>query len=121
MLLLFYNVQVFRPESNGRDTFLPVAYLFRRDTTAMNNTQEDVFQTISKIIIEQIDEEVTLTPETNIYDDLAVDSIELVEISVKLEKIFAVSLPFSELRNCITLLDLVNTITRAKQENKIDA
>lgn len=82
-------------------------------------TQENVSARIEKIIGEQIGNESTLTPETSLQNDLAMDSLELVDLSITLEKEFAVVLSETAIRHCATVGDIVQVILNAKPDGYV--
>ncbi len=82
-------------------------------------TQENVSSRIEKIIGEQIGNESTLTPETSLQNDLAMDSLELVDLSITLEKEFAVMFPETAIRRCATVGDIVQVVLNAKPEGTV--
>jgi len=72
----------------------------------------DVFQDtlasqVEQIIQSQIESDEELSPETDLLNDLAIDSLELVEVGLKIEKRFGKKLPISDLRSCTTVGELV--------------
>jgi acyl carrier protein len=81
-------------------------------------TQEIVSSRVEKIISEQIGSDTILAPETNLQDDLGMDSLELVELGITLENEFDVLLPDAEIRRCATLDDIVQFVCRAEPEAK---
>ena len=57
-----------------------------------------------------------LTSETDLLMDLAIDSLELVETGLKIEKEFGKKLPIIELRRCLTLGELIQLVQRVTME-----
>jgi len=82
-------------------------------------TQQNVSSRIEKIIGEQIGNESTLSPETNLQNDLEMDSLELVDLGITLEKEFEVVLPDSAIRRCATLGDVVQMVLHAEPEGHV--
>ncbi len=79
------------------------------------STQEQIFVTIKEVVLAYIGTDVKLYPETQLEGDLAVDSLELVELGVKLEKLFDIKLDNQQVRLCKTLQDLVGLVQSTKQ------
>jgi len=77
---------------------------------ATNFTQEAVALRVEEIIQEHIGTDETLTLETHLQDDLAVDSLERVELGIKLEKAFGIVLTNDKLRTVSTLGDFIQLI-----------
>jgi len=73
-------------------------------------TQEAIASRIEEIIKEHIGTDEVLTPETHLQDDLAVDSLERVELGIKLEKAFGISLTNDKVRNVVTLGDFIQLV-----------
>lgn len=49
-------------------------------------------------------------PETNLVEDLEVDSLDIVELTMAIEEEFGVSIPDSDLENIRTVQDIINII-----------
>ena len=77
-----------------------------------------IFEKLSKLISEQFGVEAdTITMETTFADDLGVDSLDIVELSMALEEEFGVSeMSEEEIAAISTVGDLVNYL-----QNKLDA
>lgn len=53
-----------------------------------------MFEKVQKVIAEQLDiDPETITPETNIYDDLGADSLDAVELVMSLEDEYGITIP----------------------------
>ncbi|GCE51437.1 acyl carrier protein [Thermosporothrix hazakensis] len=76
-------------------------------------------ETIQKQVIELLQEHIgskaILSPETNLQDDFGIDSIEMVDIAIKLEKTFGIALPAEQFRHCTTVSDIVQFVVQARQ------
>ena len=81
-------------------------------------SQEIVSSRVEKIIRQQIGGDTILSPETNLQDDLGMDSLELVELGITLENAFAVSIPDADMRRCATFDDVIQLVCRAESEAK---
>ena len=76
-----------------------------------------VFEKLKEIICDEFElEEEYVTPESDFFCDLGVDSIDLVDLGMTVEDVFEVELPFDdeELEKIKTVGDLVKYI----EENK---
>ena len=63
-------------------------------------------------------EEEEITPDKNFFEDLEVDSIKAIEITVALEKKFKISVRDEDIPNITTIkqaVDLVNNLLNAKE------
>lgn len=85
---------------------------------AQGFTQENVSSRVEKIIGKQIGSDTALSPETQLQDDLNLDSLELVELSITLEKEFGVPLADAQVRHCVTLSDVIQLVLRAEPEEE---
>lgn len=64
--------------------------------------------------------DIKLTPETLLEDELEIDSLERVELGIKLEKTFLLQLSDSDIRECTTLGDLMCLLIQTLQRSKKD-
>lgn len=91
--------------------FKPPAFCRRN---AANITQEEiimVFEKIKAILAEQFDvEEESITPETNIQEDLGADSLDVVDLIMSIEEEFEFEVPDSEVENIKTVGALVQFV-----------
>lgn len=78
--------------------------------------QETIPSRVEEIIRVHIGEDVELTPETDLLNELAIDSLELVELGVKIEKQLGKKLPAADLRDCITVGELTRLAQRIADE-----
>lgn len=84
-------------------------------------TEENVSLCLEQIIKEHIGEDVELTPETNLRDEFDIDSLEFVELSIKIEGKFGIKLPNAEVRRCTTPADMVQLVLRTARSTSIEA
>ncbi len=67
-----------------------------------------ILEKVKVILADQFDiEEDTLTPETNLQDDLGADSLDVVDLLMSIEDEFEVEIPDEEIDNIRTLGQLV--------------
>ena len=70
-----------------------------------------VLEKVKAILSEQFDvEEDTITPETNIADDLGADSLDVVDLLMSVEDEFEIEVPDEEVENMKTVGELVKYI-----------
>lgn len=81
-----------------------------------NFVQETVSSRVEEIIYEQIGHETVLSPETDLLNDLGLDSLELVELGLNMEKVFGTTLPMPDLRKCVTVEDIAQLVQQKKSE-----
>jgi acyl carrier protein len=81
-------------------------------------TRELVYLFFENLLKEHLGEDIVLSADTNLRDDFDIDSLEFVELSIKLEKAFGVKLPNAEVRRCITPSDIVQLVLGAAAASK---
>lgn len=70
-----------------------------------------VLEKVKAILSEQFDvEEDTITPESNIADDLGADSLDIVDLLMSIEDEFEIEIPDEEVENIKTVGQLVKYI-----------
>jgi acyl carrier protein len=80
----------------------------------MDNIEKEIVSIISDV--SGFDEE-EITPETNFYKDLEIDSIKAIEITVAIEKKFKISVRDEDVPNITTVkqaMELVNKLLNLK-------
>ena len=81
-------------------------------------TPESVKLSVSEIVKGHLGESVDLSPETSLADDLSMDSLERIELAIKLEKAFGIALANNKVCHSTTLGDLTQLVLHAWQENR---
>jgi acyl carrier protein len=76
----------------------------------------DIASRVEQIVKEHIGSEDALSPEVFLQEELDIDSLERVELGVKLEKTFGIALANEKIRNTVTLGDLIQLVIDAQQE-----
>jgi acyl carrier protein len=76
-----------------------------------NITQETIASQVEEIVREHIGTDEELSPETHLLDDLAVDSLERVELGIKIEKAFGIALANDKIRDTNTIGDFIQLVT----------
>lgn len=70
-----------------------------------------VLEKVKAILSEQFDvEEDTITPESNIADDLGADSLDVVDLLMSIEDEFEIEIPDEDVENLKTVGELVKYI-----------
>jgi acyl carrier protein len=89
----------------------------------INSTAHDsIASSVEEIIRLHIGGDDELSPETDLLNDLAIDSLELVEVGLKIEKTFGKKLPIGDLRACVTigeLIDLTRKVNGVAQAEEV--
>ncbi len=74
-------------------------------------TQEEIFEKIKSIIIEQLGvAETAVTMEASFIDDLGADSLDIVELIMALEEEFDTEIPDADAEKVVTVGDVVDYI-----------
>ncbi len=79
---------------------------------------EDIPSRVEKIIGQQIGDGTPLSLEVNLQEELGLDSLELVELGLTLEKEFNVLLPIAQVRRCVTPGDIIQLVLHAQSEKE---
>lgn len=70
-----------------------------------------VFEKLQEIIADQLELDVeTVTPDSNILDDLGADSLDVVDLIMSVEDEFSIEVPDEALENIRTVADMVKYI-----------
>ena len=70
-----------------------------------------VFEKVKNVIVEQLGiDEVEVTMESNLTDDLGVDSLEIFEIVMSLEEAFEIEIPNEDIENIKDVKGIVKYI-----------
>ena len=73
--------------------------------------QEEIFEKVKKIIVEQLGvAETSVTMEASFIDDLGADSLDIVELVMALEEEFDIEIPDSDAEKVVTVGDVVDYI-----------
>ena len=74
-------------------------------------SSEEIFERISKIIVEQLEiAETVVTPEASFVDDLGADSLDIVELVMAIEEEFSIEIPDADAEKVVTVGDVVKYI-----------
>ena len=82
----------------------------------MKMTEQEVFEKLKEIIIEQlgVEDEVAITMEATFVDDLSADSLDIVELIMSLEEKFKLEIPDEDAEKIVTVGDVVKYIVEHK-------
>ena len=70
-------------------------------------TQEEIFEEVKKIIVEQLGvAETAVTMDASFIDDLGADSLDIVELIMALEEEFDTEIPSEDLEKIATINDI---------------
>jgi acyl carrier protein len=78
-------------------------------------TEDEMVTSVESIVREHVGAASELADSVRLQDDLEIDSLELVELGGRLEKVFGVDLPFDRLSACTTLADLARFVHRSRR------
>ena len=74
-------------------------------------TQEEIFEKVKKIIVEQLGvAETSVTMEASFIDDLGADSLDIVELIMALEEEFDMEIPDEDAEKIVSVSDVVDYI-----------
>ena len=72
-----------------------------------------MFEKVQKVIAEQLEiDPETITPETNIYDDLGADSLDAVELVMSLEDEYGITIPDEVANELVTVGKITEYLER---------
>lgn len=78
-------------------------------------SNEEIFEKLKAIVVEQLGvEEDAVKEEATFVDDLAADSLDIVELIMQIEEEFEMEIPDADAEKIVTVGDVVNYI----KENK---
>ena len=73
--------------------------------------QEEIFEKVKKIIVEQLGvAETSVTMEASFIDDLGADSLDIVELIMALEEEFDMEIPDEDAEKIVSVSDVVDYI-----------
>ena len=73
--------------------------------------QEEIFEKVKKIIVEQLGvADTSVTLEASFIDDLGADSLDIVELIMALEEEFDMEIPDEDAEKIVTVSDVVDYI-----------
>ena len=85
-------------------------------------TKEEIYQKLSDILQELFEvESEDVSPEANLYEDLDIDSIDAVDMIVKLKELTGKKLQPSDFKQVRTVQDVVDAVFNLLQESDEEA
>lgn len=82
------------------------------------HTKQEIFDTIKDILVKDFDcEESKITMESNLVEDLDLDSIDAVDLVVKLQGIINRKVDPEDFKQIRTLQDVVNAVEKIVNDN----
>ena len=76
-----------------------------------NYTKEQIFEELKKILTEELEiSDGLITPEANLFEDLDLDSIDAVDIAVRMQKFTDKKLTVEEFKKIKTVNDIVESV-----------
>lgn len=86
------------------------------------HTYDEIFNTIKTILIDEFEcEEVLVTPDVNLFETLDLDSIDAVDLIVRLQNMTQLKVKAEDFRQIRTLDDVVKVILRLIEEQSATA
>lgn len=79
---------------------------------ANGSVQETIPALVDEVLHAHVGTDVEFNSETDLLNELAIDSLELVELGVKIGKQLGKKLPAAELRQCTTVEELAQLVQR---------
>lgn len=84
----------------------------------MTTREINVTERVSEILQEYLGPDVPFSPESDLLHDLGMDSLEQVELALKLEKDFSIKIPIADLRSCVTVEEVIQLVERILSEKE---
>ena len=82
-------------------------------------SEKEIFQKLKTIVVDQLGvNEENVTMEATFVDDLAADSLDIVELVMTIEEEFDLEIPDSDAEKIVTIGDVVKYIEEHKQNMK---
>jgi acyl carrier protein len=78
----------------------------------MTTSEMLVTERIYEILQQYLGNDIVLSPESDLLNDLGMDSLEQIELGLKLEKDFGIKIPAREMRGCVTVEEVVQLAAR---------
>jgi acyl carrier protein len=85
-------------------------------TNELTSTQ--IATQVEELVRVHVESEDLLSPDVDLIYDLAMDSLELVELGLLLEKQFEIKLAIADIRRCTTLGDIIQLVTHNVEGKK---
>ena len=85
-----------------------------------NVTQEQLTSQIDELVRAHVGSSTPSPLDADLINDLGMDSLELVELGLKLEKQFGVKFSIADIRRCVTLEDVIQLASSLLQEQSLE-
>ncbi len=82
----------------------------------MTTSERLVAERIYEILRHHLGNDIVLSPGSDLLNDLGMDSLEQVELGLKLEKDFGIKIPVREMRSCVTVEEVVQLVARVESQ-----
>jgi acyl carrier protein len=84
----------------------------------MLNDYNDVLQKLCHHLKQLVGPEVEITPQTDLINELAIDSVKLLNLIMEIEDEFDISVPINALADVQTVHELANLIHQIKSQKQ---
>lgn len=84
-----------------------------------NLTQVQLASQVEELVRKHIDSPTPIPLDAELMYDLAMDSLELVELGLKLEKQFGAKFSTADIRRCVTLNDVIQLTSHTIQKQNL--
>lgn len=75
-------------------------------------SRDEIYQVISEHLAARGVDTSEMSPQSSLYDDLDLDSLETVELTLGLEERYDIEIPDTELEDVVTIDDAIDLIER---------
>ncbi|MBL79879.1 MAG: phosphopantetheine-binding protein [Nitrosomonadaceae bacterium] len=82
----------------------------------MEYDQNSILQNLCKHLESFVSSEIEITPDTDLINELAIDSVKLLNLIMEIEDEFDISVPINVLADVHTVRDLANLIFKIKSQ-----
>ena len=82
----------------------------------MEYDQSTILQSLCKHLENFVGPEIKITPDTDLINELAIDSVKLLSLIMEIEDEFDISVPINVLADVHTVRDLANLIFKIKSQ-----
>ena len=84
----------------------------------MEYDKNSILQNLCKHLENFVSAEVEITPDTDLINELAIDSVKLLSLVMEIEDEFDISVPINALTDVNTVQDLANLIFKIKSQSQ---
>jgi acyl carrier protein len=83
---------------------------FFKGEIEMSTRETNAGERVNEILQDHLGSDVTFSSESDLLHDLGLDSLEQVELGLKLEKDFNIKIPIKDLRSCVTVGEVIQLV-----------